>query len=64
MQECFSKYPTVYNKSGDDANDDLDEVLNVTSPTDNNIDSVDQIDDPKEIGQRAVERSSNEISAN
>lgn len=58
MQECFSKYPTVYNKSGDDENDDLDEVLNVSSPTANsNIDSVDQIDDdPKE-------QSSKEISA-
>lgn len=63
MQECFSKYPTVYNKSGDDENDDLDEVLNVTSPTANsNIDSVDQIDDPKEIGQKS-EQSSKEISA-
>lgn len=63
MQECFSKYPTVYNKSGDDENDDLDEVLNVTSPTENNIDSVDQIDDPKEIEQKP-KQSSKEISAN
>lgn len=63
MQECFSKYPTVYNKSGDDENDDLDEVMNVTSSTGNNIDSVDQIDDSKEVEHKSHEKSLQETSA-
>jgi intermembrane space import and assembly protein 40 len=63
MQECFSKYPTVYNKSGDDDNDDLDEVLNVSSATDIDTDSVDQIDEPKETEQKKPQQSSKQISA-
>lgn len=46
MQDCFSKYPAVYNKSGgDDDADDLDSVLGASSSESNsNIDSADQLD--------------------
>lgn len=46
MQDCFSKYPAVYNKSGgDDEADDLDSVLGASSSESNsNIDSADQLD--------------------
>lgn len=46
MQDCFSKYPAVYNKSGgDDEGDDLDSVLGASSSESNsNVDSADQLD--------------------
>lgn len=45
MQDCFSKYPAVYNKGGDDEPDDLDSVLGASSSENNsNIDSADQLD--------------------
>lgn len=46
MQDCFSKYPAVYNKSGgEDDTDDLDSVLGASSSESNsNIDSADQLD--------------------
>lgn len=31
MQECFAKYPGVYNKNDDDDNDDFDNVINSSS---------------------------------
>lgn len=50
MQDCFAKYPAVYNKSGgDDDADDLDSVLGASSSeSTSNIDSVDQLDTLKE----------------
>lgn len=55
MQECFSRYPTVYNKSGDDDDDDdaavgaKDESKNGNVfgalAGDNNVETVDQMDD-------------------
>lgn len=48
MQDCFSKYPTVYNKSGggDDDGDDLDAVLGASSSSESNsnVESADQLD--------------------
>ena len=53
MQECFAKYPAVYNKTSDDENDDLDAVMasstTATTSTDqNNIESADQLDVPSD----------------
>lgn len=40
MQDCFSKYPAVYNKSGGDDDADLDSVLESSSSS--NVDSAEQ----------------------
>lgn len=58
MQECFSRYPTVYNKTGndDDDDDELDDATEGENKTksgidfgslgnDNNVDTVDQIEE-------------------
>lgn len=52
MQECFGKYPTVYNKAGnpdDDDNDDDKDVADATNllATQSNVDTVDQLEDDK-----------------
>lgn len=55
MQECFSRYPTVYNKSGDDDDDD-DAVDGAKGEPkngnvfgalagDNDVETVDQMDE-------------------
>lgn len=47
MQDCFSKYPAVYNKSGggDDDADDLDAVMGASaSESNSNVESADQLD--------------------
>ena len=49
MQECFSRYPTVYNKTGGD--DDDDGAMSSSngdvfgSLEANNVDTVDQVDE-------------------
>lgn len=40
MQDCFSKYPSVYNKTGGDDDADLDSVLESSSTS--NVDSAEQ----------------------
>lgn len=59
MQECFSRYPTVYNKTGnedDDDDDDLMDAMKDDKPSQNgnmfaslgvesDVDTVDQIDE-------------------
>lgn len=44
MQDCFSKYPAVYNKSGGDDDADLDSVLESSASSDNAspVDSAEQ----------------------
>lgn len=46
MQQCFARYPTVYNKSGD--NDDED-FLNMDTEDhiepESNVDTVDQLEE-------------------
>lgn len=58
MQECFSKYPAVYNKSGDDENDEFDAVMNSAggSEESSTIDSVDpdQIDESVELENEEI----------
>lgn len=50
MQECFARYPTVYNKSGnpeedDDFDKDLDDAKNALLATQSNVDTVDQLEE-------------------
>lgn len=47
MQECFARYPTVYNKSGspdedDEFNKDIDDAKTALMATQNSVDTVDQ----------------------
>lgn len=46
MQQCFARYPTVYNKSGDNDDDDLAilDSVNQIEP-ESNVDTVDQLED-------------------
>lgn len=56
MQDCFSKYPAVYNKSGGDDDADLDSVLESSSTS--NVDSADQEDataDPAAAAATTIE---------
>lgn len=51
MQECFARYPTVYNKSGspdddDDESKSLADATNLGAPQ-SNVDTVDQLEDEK-----------------
>lgn len=52
MQECFARYPTVYNKTDDKEDDDDDLDLNKGTENmfgsmsdENNVETVDQIDE-------------------
>lgn len=51
MQECFSRFPTVYNKAGNPDEDDDDIGKDVADPTNllstSNVDTVDQLEDDK-----------------
>lgn len=54
MQECFARYPTVYNKAddNDDEDDDLDnnkstENIFGSMADENHVETVDQIDESK-----------------
>lgn len=47
MQECFARYPTVYNKSGS-ADEDDDEIKGIDPTnlgTQSNVDTVDQLEE-------------------
>lgn len=50
MQECFARYPTVYNKSGspdedDEFNKDVDGTKTALMATQNTVDTVDQLEE-------------------
>lgn len=65
MQECFAKYPSVYNKTDDDDNDDFENVisnseseLKSTSTTDtNNVNDVDTAEVSDEMKSLTVQSS-------
>lgn len=65
MQECFARYPTVYNKSDDDEDDDDvaknkdTENLFGSLADDNNVDTVDQIDESSKTAKS--DSSSNSV---
>jgi len=66
MQECFARYPTVYNKSGSPDDDDEDSK-NLTdaanlSATQSNVDTVDQIEETDK-SSRAKSDSSTEAAS-
>lgn len=49
MQECFARYPTVYNKAGspeddDDFGKDIDDAKNAMLATQSNVETVDQLE--------------------
>lgn len=49
MQECFARYPTVYNKAGtpeedDDFDKEMDDAKNLMA-TQSNVDTVDQLEE-------------------
>lgn len=49
MQECFARYPTVYNKSGGNGDDDDENELTITNRIllgpESNVDTVDQLEE-------------------
>lgn len=50
MQECFSRYPTVYNKSGGAEDEDDESVQAITNDSkltrsQNSVDTVDQTEE-------------------
>lgn len=76
MQECFSRYPTVYNKTGNDDDDDDDDLDDATKDDkkskngsvfdalgiDNDVDTVDQIDDGFASGSSQSNEKSHKTS--
>lgn len=62
MQECFAKYPTVYNKSGNPEDDEdfekeMDEAQSSMLATQSNVDTVDQIEETDKIDKTASAKS-------
>lgn len=63
MQECFSRYPTVYNKSGspDEDDDGLDnkDMADATEllASQSNVDTVDQIEDTDKTATTKTDQS-------
>lgn len=67
MQECFSRYPTVYNKTGGGEDDDDESVQTITNDselttTQNPVDTVDQTEESNK--QNATESDTNPIENN
>lgn len=70
MQECFARYPTVYNKSGSPEEDDdifdkdLDEdTKNALLATQSNVDTVDQLEETDKIDKTASAKSDSPAKA-
>lgn len=64
MQECFAKYPTVYNKSGNPEDDDFDKEMDEAMlATQSNVDTVDQIEEADKIGKTASAKSDSPVKA-
>lgn len=65
MQECFSRYPTVYNKSGN-ADDDDDEGKGVDPAnllgTQSNVDTVDQLEETDKTSSAKNDKSTETTS--
>lgn len=59
MQECFSRYPTVYNKSGGPDEEDDEHVQALNGPnsiaTQSNVDTVDQIEETNKKATQSIE---------
>lgn len=65
MQECFAKYPTVYNKSGSaDDDDDDDESRDPTNliGTQSNVDTVDQLEETDKASGAKNDKSAESTS--
>lgn len=67
MQECFAKYPTVYNKAGSPEDDDYDESKDVTDPTNllatqSNVDTVDQLEETDKTSSAKNDKSTESTS--
>lgn len=66
MQECFARYPTVYNKSGsaeedDDFDKDIDETKNALRASQSNVDTVDQLEEMEKMDKTASAKSDNSV---
>lgn len=66
MQECFARFPTVYNKSGspDDDDDDRKNLTDATSlaATQSNIDTVDQLEETDKTSSAKSDNSTEAAS--
>lgn len=66
MQECFAKYPTVYNKNGSADDDDDDENKDVDPTTligtQSNVDTVDQLEETDKASGAKKEKSAESTS--
>lgn len=65
MQECFSRFPTVYNKAGNPDDDDDENVKDIADATNllstqSNVDTVDQLEDDKTSSAKSAK--STEVS--
>lgn len=68
MQECFARYPTVYNKSGNPEDDvdfdmEMDEAKGASLATQSNVDTVDQIEETDKIDKTASAKSDSPVKA-
>lgn len=68
MQECFARYPTVYNKSGspgedDDFDKEIDEAKSALLATQSNVDTVDQLEETDKIDKTASAKSDSPAKA-
>lgn len=68
MQECFAKYPTVYNKSGNPEDDEdfekeIDEAKRGLLATQSNVDTVDQLEETDKIDKTASAKSDSPVKA-
>lgn len=68
MQECFARYPTVYNKSGspDDDDDDSKHLVDAANlgATQSNVDTVDQLEETDKTASAKSDSSTEQTTAN
>lgn len=65
MQECFARYPTVYNKAGSPDDDgDIDGIKDATNllATQSNVDTVDQLEETDKTASAKNVKTTDETS--
>lgn len=68
MQECFARYPTVYNKAGtpeedEDFDKDMDDTKNALRATHSNVDTVDQLEEMDKIDKTSSAKADSPVKA-
>lgn len=58
MQQCFARYPTVYNKSGDNDDEDFPNLdISDHIESENNVDTVDQLEESEKSSTKSSTES-------